>query len=521
MIGSTRLIPFTERDIDSPVSENYEEPLKWTGRLSLTWRVLAINVFAILLLAGSLFYIDSFRARLIDERMAQAHTEIDISAAAIEQTPSAQRSAILDGIAQRADARFRLVTPDGVVTYDSWQHAKSGFELNDPRTETWQRKVARLIDDLIDMIVGAQVFERYTGQELPRKALERLSLAADRTHVITVSRDISRADPTMIIMDRNARDIRRLVRAERSRLGLILAATIFLSVLLSLFLARTIALPLRRLARAAALVRLGRAREVVVPRLPSRKDEIGQLARALSDMNQALQARIDATEAFAADVAHEIKNPLASLASAAQSLRLVKDKKQQEQLIDIVSDDVRRLDRLISDISDLSRIDAQIARTTFETVDVGALIEHLIETRVTRDPALKSRFAFARPKTGSALMRAEPTRLGRVFDNLIDNALSFSPPQSVVRITAAKAHKRIIVSVEDQGPGIPDSAQSRIFERFHSDRPFEETFGKHSGLGLSIAKAIVVAHDGTIHAEKRARDQKGARFVISLPAISA
>jgi two-component system, OmpR family, sensor histidine kinase ChvG len=510
-----------EQDTDSLALNREGQTLNWTGRVSLTWRILAINIIAVLLLAGSLFYIDSFRERLIEERIVQARSGVDILAAALRHVPPDKKLVLLKDVAGTSDVRFRLFGNDTQLKYDSWNASKKSFDLNDLDVEPWQRRAARWLDDVIDMLVDAQVFNSYTGRETPTKAGEVLALASDRTHVITVARNIVSIAPELLVMDWNARDIRRLVRAERSRLGMIIAVAILLSILLSLFLARTIALPLRKLARAAVRVRLGRAREVVVPRLPSRSDEIGQLARAFSDMNKALQARIDATEHFAADVAHEIKNPLASLASAAQSLSSVKKPEQREQLTAIILDDVRRLDRLISDISDLSRIDSQLARTTFERVDIGSLIESLIDFRVARDPAMKARFAFARPKTGSATMRGDAARLGRVIDNLIDNALSFSPDGSLVSISAAHANNRIKISVEDDGPGIPETARPYIFERFHSDRPEGESFGKHSGLGLSIAKAIIEAHDGTICAEHRAKGRKGARFVVSLPASTA
>ncbi len=508
---------FMVQDIDSLEARPVNKASRWAGPLSLTWRILAINIIAILLLAGSFFYIDSFRERLIEERLEQARTNVDIVTAALGNLPPEGQATFLTSVAKQTGVRFRLFK-NGAPTFDSWQTSRSGFALNDLNGEPWQRKAARVLDDVIDFLVGAQVVNQYTGRENPTTPGERLALAPDRTHVITVCRALARPALTTLVMDWNARDIRRLVRAERSRLGLIIGIAIALSIALSLFLARTIALPLRRLSRAAVRVRLGRAREVIVPRLPLRNDEIGQLARAFSDMNKALQARIDATESFAADVAHEIKNPLASLSSAAQSLSSVKAPEHREQLTAIILDDVKRLDRLISDVSDLSRIDAELARTTFEKIDIGSLIESLIETRVTRDPTIKERLAFARPKSGSAMLRGDVARLGRVIDNLIDNALSFSPTGSIVSISATRAENRILVSIEDEGPGITESAKLHIFDRFHSDRPEAENFGKHSGLGLSIAKAIVDAHDGTIHAENRAEGKSGARFVVSLPA---
>jgi two-component system sensor histidine kinase ChvG len=307
------------------------------------------------------------------------------------------------------------------------------------------------------------------------------------------------------------------VREERSTLGIVLLVAILLSALLSLFLARTIALPLRRLARAAHRVRLGRAREVRVPRLPARRDEIGLLARALSDMSQALRNRIDATEAFAADVTHELKNPLASLRSAVDSLDRIEDPALRRQLLDVVRHDVVRLDRLIVDIADASRLDAELSRARFEPVDLGALIESMLDLWEKRAAERGLHIAFARPRAGTAVVLGEQGRLARAIDNIVDNAISFSPQGGLIEIGAVRLDSEVFVSVEDEGPGVPESARADIFRRFHSVRPESEGFGRHSGLGLAIAKATVEGHDGTIRVEDRGDGRSGARFVLSFP----
>jgi len=273
------------------------------------------------------------------------------------------------------------------------------------------------------------------------------------------------------------------------------------------------------LALAAHRVRLGRAREVQVPRLPSRRDEIGTLARALSDMSMALRQRIDATEAFAADVTHELKNPLASLRSAVDSLGLVSDPSLQEQLVTVIRDDVARLDRLITDIAEASRVDAELARARFETIDLGTTIEGLIATREARGLNGDVRLAFARPHKGTAVVFGDGSRLARVVENLVDNAISFSPPGGLVQIAATRDGDDVIIRIEDEGPGVPVEAREAIFARFHSVRP-ESEFGRHSGLGLAIAKAIVEGHNGTIGVSDRDNFPHGARFVIRLPAAA-
>ena len=290
-----------------------------------------------------------------------------------------------------------------------------------------------------------------------------------------------------------------------------------IGILLSTFLARTIVRPLRHLSRAAVKVRLGRAQEVTVPRLPSRRDEIGMLARALSDMSIALRQRIDATEAFAADVAHEIKNPLASLRSALDGAERIDDPKLRKQLMDVAKADVQRMDRLISDISDASRVDSQLAKAKFEPIDLGDMIEQLLQAREDRGSDKDVTIAFARPRRSIATVMGEDVRLERMLTNLIDNAVSFSPPGSVVEISATLADAEVIIRISDEGPGVPAQEREAIFRRFHSERPASENFGKHSGLGLAIARTIIEGHHGRIMVRDRVDGKDGACFEIALP----
>jgi len=304
-----------------------------------------------------------------------------------------------------------------------------------------------------------------------------------------------------------------VVRAERFSLFLILLAVIIVSVLLSRFLARTIANPLRRLAHAAHRVRRGSGREVDVPTLPLRTDEIGQLARAVHDMAQSLRQRIDATEAFAADVTHELKNPLASLRSAVDTLeRVADDPVNRTRMLDVVRQDVRRLDRMVVEIAEASRLDAELSRARFEEIDVGKMMETLVPMWEGQAEG-KAELAFARPRIGTALIMGDESRLARMLGNLVDNAVSFSPPGGLVEIGAVRLGDEVLISVQDEGPGVPAEAREAIFNRFHSIRP-EEDFGRHSGLGLAIAKAIAEAHDGRIEIEDRQDGRPGARFVV-------
>ena len=514
-----------------PRNDEQELALRWSGRLSLKARILAVNIFALAILAGSLFYLDSFRSRLTTARVSQAQSEVTLVADALSAAAPGTRQLLLRKLGQDSGTRLRLYNASGAKVMDSWAGARPTYELRDPDQEPWTKDIARLLDNGLDAIVGARRPPRLVPPAADRlqswpealtslrsgTSTQMVRRAPDGSAYVSAATPVALEGGSVLLLTVNARDIRRIVRDERMTLAIILLTTIILSVLLSLFLARTIARPLRRLATAAHRVRLGRAREVDVPLLPARRDEIGLLARALHDMTQSLRYRIDATEAFAADVTHELKNPLASLRSAVDSLGRVDDRDLQRQLIDVVRHDVVRLDRLIVDIAEVSRLDAELTRARFEAVDLGAMIESLLPLWEERALGRGVRLAFARPRAGTAVIMGEESRLARVFDNVVDNAVSFSPAGSLVEIAAASIASDVIVSVEDEGPGVPLAAREAIFNRFHSIRPEGEAFGRHSGLGLAIARAIVEGHDGRITAESRHDGRTGARFVICFP----
>lgn len=505
--------------------------LKWSNRVSLTPRILAVNIFALALLGSGFFYLDSYRSRIVDSRVAQARGEVRLIAQAVASATPERRDLLVLSLARDTGTRIRLFDEDGKLITDSHELGLRNLVLRDPDKDPFNQSTARFLDAVIDTVVGADRAPLYRerprngGMEWPDVRIAREThgtpatvwRAPDRTPVITAAAPITQLGVVMTTV--NARDITQTVRSERFRLSVVLAIVSLLSILLSLFLARTIVRPLRRLARAAVRVRLGRAREVVVPRLPERSDEIGMLARALSDMSQALRARIDATESFAADVTHELKNPLASLRSAVEGLSKVKDPELQEQLLAIVRDDVHRLDRLITDISDASRLDAQLSRATFEPVDVGAMIQALLDQREARGLQKGIRIVFDRRPSEPLIVLGEGARLERVFENLIENAVSFSPANGLITISAATHREMLVVRVEDEGPGVPEEAHEAIFRRFHSIRPESEAFGQHSGLGLAIARTIVEGHQGSISVETREDRLSGARFVVRLPLV--
>ena len=499
--------------------------LYWSRRFSLTTRILALNIIALALMAGSLFYLDSLRKQLIAERFKLARSEVEITSDALSEVREAQRRPLLARIASEQRLRLRLYDARGRLTADSFVIADPAFGFVDPTAEPWYQHSARAIDRAVDWLVTAPKVEDYrepvrqNASEWPEIAAAqtsgesavRLRYAPDRTPVINAATPVG-VRGEMLLSTRNARDVTQAIRDARQTLAIVVAVALLLSVQLSLFLARTIVQPLRALVRAAVRARLGRDREVVVPRLPERGDEIGLLARAFSDTVNALRQRIDAGESFAADVSHELKNPLASLRSALESLAKVEDPKLRAELQAIAAHDVQRIDRLITEIADASRLDAELSRTRFEPVDLAALAARLVDERDSRRPGNGPRVAMLQPPD-PATIRGDAARLERVVDNLVDNALSFSPPNGVVTVAVETAGHAVTLSVTDDGPGVALDQRETVFERFHSVRPPSEAFGAHSGLGLAIARTIVEAHDGTLRIADRPDGRPGAYLV--------
>ena len=516
-------------DIDSTSSEDADLRLSWSGRWTLGYRILAVNVLTILLLAASVLYLDVFRNRLSKERARQARVEATTTAQALGFIPPQNWPQLLATVSKAGETRMRLYGPDENLLIDSWRLTGPTYELRDPETQKWTKDVARALDRGFNWLVGARPLDEYVDPSPDRmqawaearrakaegKTVSAVRNAPDLTPVLSAAAPVG---TNVLLVTGNDRAYTKTVRRQRAALAATMAALIGLSIFLSLFLARTIVRPLRRLALAAHRVRLGRSREVNVPRLPDRTDEIGLLARAVSDMSQSLRQRIDNIEAFAADVTHELKNPLASLRSAMDGLDRVEDPELKHKLIGVARDDVVRLDRLINDISEAARTDAELARARFERVDLGPLIEQLAASWETRRERGDARIAFARPRMDTAVVMGKPDRLARAINNIIDNAVSFSPAGGLVEIAAARVGDEVRIRIDDEGPGVPPEEREAIFNRFHSIRPEQEGFGRHSGLGLAIAEAIVKGHDGEIDVQDRDDAPSGARFTIRLPA---
>ncbi len=520
-------------DTDSARNDESDLVLTWSGRWTLSYRILAVNIVTIVLIALAILYLDSYRNRLEQERLRQVAQEAGLAATAIVAVPPGRREALIAALSRSSESRVRLYSAAGELSLDSWRVTGPTYRLRDPATQAWNKDVARALDRGFNALVGEESRDDFVEPAVDRAAAwqevraARLSgaivtdvrLAPELTPVFSAAAPL--ADGSTLFVTDNDRDFTRTVRKQRRSLGLALGMVAILSVFLSLFLARTIVRPLRRIAIAAHRVRLGRAREVRVPRLPSRRDEIGTLARAVSDMSTSLRHRIDKIEAFAADVTHELKNPLASLRSAVDSLDRVSDPALHAQLVDVIRQDVIRLDRLIGDVSEAARTDAELARARFEPVDLGILIGQIVASWEARRETGSVKLAFARPRRASTIVLGEPGRLARAIDNLIDNAISFSPADGLVEVAATHVGDEIRVRIDDEGPGVPAAQREAIFNRFHSVRPVAEAFGRHSGLGLAIARAIVEGHDGEIDVTDRDDAPSGARFTITLPAASA
>ncbi len=328
-----------------------------------------------------------------------------------------------------------------------------------------------------------------------------------------------------LLLSTQGGDIDQMVEAERLAIVKIFLIAAGVMVVLSVLLAGTIAGPVHRLADAAEHVRRRIRGRAEIPDFTHRRDEIGHLSGALRDMTRSLYSRIEAIESFAADVAHELKNPLTSLRSAVETLPLARSEESRQRLLAVIQHDVRRLDRLISDISDASRLDAELQRQEAAPVDLTRLLTTVVTVanEVKRDDGVRIVLTL----DGDASQLVVPghdSRIGQVVENLISNARSFSPAGSSVRVRCSRLADDVQIVVDDDGPGIRPDALERIFDRFYTDRP-DQGFGQNSGLGLSISKQIVDAHGGRIWAENRMTREgsekrvAGARFVLRLPAL--
>ena len=523
---------------------------------SLTRRILAINILALGIVVVGLLYLDDYRQGLIDAKAAALATQGKIIAAALGETVvvgDAEGVYVIDVEAARqllirlvlpTGRRARLFAADGRLVADSRRLTVTGGEvqaeaLPPPDDGPTLRRIEAVYQWIFEWLPPREALERYVeaeNQSADDYREVRQALVGDSAWslrdggelgvqlIVAVPVQRFKLVQGALLLSTSIADVEESLREVRITILELFAVGLGITVLLSLYLAGTIARPIHRLAEAAEAVRHGHGGADDIPDFSARGDEIGDLSRSLADMTRELSDRLDEIERFAADVAHEIKNPLTSMTSALESLARIEDPERRQKLLAIMRDDVRRLDRLISDISDASRLDAELARAEIAPVDIGrmmaALVELHRETAKPGDPAVE----LEPGDDGALIVAGDERRIAQLFENLIGNARSFSPPGGVIRL-AARRHEIdgvavVEVTVEDDGPGLPEGRLEAIFERFYTERPPGETFGIHSGLGLSISKQIVEAHDGVIFAENRGAaggQVAGARFVVRFP----
>jgi two-component system, OmpR family, sensor histidine kinase ChvG len=522
------------------------------GISPITWRILAVNLLALAFLFAGMFYLDEYRRGLIAAELATMRSEATLFAAAIGESATFDDASKGDGLiatmaqqmvrrlVEASRFRARLFREDGALVADSLLLGGPGGgvqieELPAPRTEGQQlRDVLASYDRVMARLWGREDIRPYlenavqTARDYPEvmlalsgEAATTVRSAPDGGLILSVAVPVNRYKRVLaaLMITKGSAAIDAAVLKVRLDVLKWFLLALGVTILLSIYLARTIANPILRLATAAERVRRDRHRRYSIPDF-KRKDEIGQLAAALRDMTQALWLRIDAIERFAADVAHELKNPLTSMRSAVETAARINDPDRRQKLMNIILEDVGRLDRLISDISDASRLDAELSRENSAPVDIRRMLAALIEVMETT--AVQHRIALVLVTDGKRdlMVNGVESRLVQVFRNLIANALSFSPPGGRITLKARAENGTVVSQVLDEGPGIPEGRESDIFQRFYSERPQSEKFGVHSGLGLSISKQIVEAHGGTLVAKNRRGPDGsvvGARFVVTLP----
>ncbi len=545
---------------------------------SLSRRIIFLNVTGLLALVIGVLYLSQFRAGLIDARIQSLLVQGEIIAGAVAASATVETDTI-------PIEPERLLELQARQSYGPSEEALSGLEfpINPERVAPVLRRLvsptntrARLYDRAGVLILDSQNLYDVLRFDLPpptRKpgVLERAyitirtwvsrgtlplyrefepqngkgygevanALQGFKSSMVRINERgeviVSVAVPVQrfravrgsLMLSTQGADIDNMVGAERLAIFKVFLIAAGVMVVLSFLLAGTIAGPVRRLAESAQLVRRRIRSRVEIPDLSHRRDEIGHLSGSLRDMTDALYNRIEAIESFAADVSHELKNPLTSLRSAVETLPLAKTEESRNRLLSVIQHDVKRLDRLISDISDASRLDAEMQRHEAQPVNIAKLLTTVISVANERhDDGVTVRVNFEGGRPGAFMVLGNDSRLGQVVNNLIDNARSFSPPGGTVRVTARRLKNQIEIIVDDDGPGIPAEAMEKIFERFYTHRP-HQPFGQNSGLGLSISKHIVEAHGGRIRAENRQRPAVagetpvviGARFIVRLPAM--
>ncbi len=524
----------------------------------LSAQILLANMAGLFVLLAGVLVLDQMREGLIEARIANLRSQAELIAGVLEEAATIGEPApVLDVARARsvmsslylADeaARVRLFDAKGALVTDSailLDRVRVDPLDPVPEPEGWRVSIEKAVTGTIDTLRNLPPFKRRIGA-YTRTISEEVSLALlgeavageriaqDGKRLVSVSVPVQRVAAVLGVITVESSDVDAIIAAERRALVPFILVAVLVTLLSSTLLTIFIARPIRKLARAAEHIRRGGPHRTM-PELSGRRDEIGDLSQAFEAMTAALYDRLGAIESFAADVAHEIKNPLTSIQSVVETLPGIKDPARRAKLLKILQNDVQRLNRMITDISAYSRLDADLARTRAEPVDLPRLLTNLVEGY--RHNGLGDQVSVKLdidPQTPAIIYGAEDA-LARVFSNLIDNALTFSPKGAQVQVRLepvmgrqSNTPDKVRIIVEDEGPGIPDQSLESIFTRFYTDRPMGEAFGAHSGLGLAIARQICAAHKGHIRAENRfppvvdnaakPGQKTGARFVVELP----
>lgn len=537
---TARADPAPFRGDGAGLDERIRRRVNRLGGSRLGGFILALNLLSLLILFGGALALNEWSKGLVQARQESLAVQAELlanllgEAGATRGEPTPTLNPTDAGLLLRDNfiptgQRARLYDQDGLLIADSFQVSEvipgspltPALPAGTPAPRPSERQKARDAErqTRAEAELAAEVQRALDGE--PQGGLR---LSEDGDQVVSVSIPVRHVQQVLGVLTLEAGGVDEILDAQRWALFpfalVALAVSLLSSLLLHLFVAR----PVMRLSRAADEVRLQRARAISLPDLEDRKDEIGDLARALETMTDTLSTRMDAIEGFAADVSHEIKNPLTSIRSALETLALVKTDAQRETLTALLQQDVRRLDRLITDISNASRLDAELSRERPRPIDMGELlteVAHIYEATAKPDEAKVT--LELRPAVGEARVIGQDGPLGQVFRNLVDNAKSFSPAGGTVRVTLSRDETDacpIHVRVEDDGPGMPPDNLDTVFQRFYTSRPKGTAFGSNSGLGLSIVRQIVEAHGGRVWAENRLGPDgavQGARFTVALP----
>ena len=523
----------------------------------LTIKILSINVIAIFVVFTAVLHLDRYEDSLIQteleglERQATLFANA-LSEVAVARNPGTQNylsitavQNVIDRSALDSPARSRVFGTGGELLADS-------YRLPGRVPSVTTKPLASVSPNIFFQKFLDKFFQDFfhspTQQHVPNYQQHTIQLARAFPEVISALRGSSiktvKATTTgrklltvampirkkykpvlgVLLLSSDDKNINVAFNSYQKELIIAVVIAIIITSALSLYLSRSITRPIRRLASAAEKIRSDRNGRHEISEVSERNDELGELSKALTQMTDDLWQRLDAIEKFAADVAHEIKNPLTSIRSAVETAGKIKDNEKRDKLLALILDDVHRLDRLITDISDSSRLDTELSREKFTAIDIGKLLLAFYELRTSQKKFGEKNLTLdIMEGNAELLILGHEIRIVQVIDNIVDNAITFSPPHGNINIVVSADTKSVTITIDDQGPGIPKGKLDAIFDRFYSERPPTEKFGLHSGLGLSICKQITEAHNGEITAENRLDPQsitKGARFIITLPRVT-